>query len=147
MTMLTDKINTTFNKFFIYLFIYILLFVPNCFAEKKKEIKVGILLGFTGAVESLTPSMADSAELAFNEIKNNELTFKILRSDTACNNMSLAKNATNKLVNDGVSAIIGAACPNITKEIDERSVDEIINEIQELNDEEARILGDLKQIV
>ena len=117
MTMLTDKINTTFNKFFIYLFIYILLFVPNCFAEKKKEIKVGILLGFTGAVESLTPSMADSAELAFNEIKNNELTFKILRSDTACNNMSLAKNATNKLVNDGVSAIIGAACPNITREI------------------------------
>ena len=97
MTMLIEKINTTFSKFFIYLFIYILLFVPNCFAEKKKEIKVGILLGFTGAVESLTPSMAESAELAFNEIKNNELTFKILRADTACNNMNLAKNAAKKL--------------------------------------------------
>ena len=117
MTMLIDKINTTFNKFFIYLFIYFLFFAPKCYAEKNKEIKVGILLGFTGAVESLTPSMADSAELAFNEIKNNELTFKIFRADTACNNIKLAKNATNKLVNNGVSAIIGAACPNVTREI------------------------------
>ncbi|MCH7882371.1 MAG: branched-chain amino acid ABC transporter substrate-binding protein, partial [Proteobacteria bacterium] len=31
------------------------------------EIKIGILLGFTGPIESLTPSMADGAELAMSE--------------------------------------------------------------------------------
>ena len=29
------------------------------------EIKMGIILGFTGPIESLTPAMAASAELAF----------------------------------------------------------------------------------
>lgn len=32
-----------------------------------KTIKMGIILGFTGPIESLTPAMAASAELAFNE--------------------------------------------------------------------------------
>ena len=31
------------------------------------EIKMGIILGFTGPIESLTPAMANSAELAFKE--------------------------------------------------------------------------------
>ena len=122
MVMLIDKTNTTLNKTLLFLIIYILFFVPHSFAEKKIEIKVGILLGFTGAVESLTPSMADSAELAFNEVINNEgklneITFKIIRADTACNNIKLAKNAAKKIINDGASAIIGAACPNITMDI------------------------------
>ena len=53
-----------------------LFHIKICFAENHNEIKVGILLGFTGLVESLTPSMADSAELAFNEISNDERSFK-----------------------------------------------------------------------
>ena len=31
------------------------------------DIKMGIILGFTGPIESLTPAMAASAELAFKE--------------------------------------------------------------------------------
>ncbi|HCV44591.1 MAG TPA: branched-chain amino acid ABC transporter substrate-binding protein, partial [Deltaproteobacteria bacterium] len=31
------------------------------------EIKMGIILGFTGPIESLTPDMGNSAELAFKE--------------------------------------------------------------------------------
>ena len=46
--------------------------------------------------------MADSAELAFNEISNDEdlskkIKFKIQRADTSCNNKNLAKNAATKL--------------------------------------------------
>ena len=123
MRMLIGKIST-FNKILIFLFINILLFIPKCFAEKSKEVKVGILLGFTGAVESLTPLMADSMELAFKEVTKNQdlvkdLNFKILKADTACNNINFAKNAATKLIKDGVDAIIGAACPNITKEVAE----------------------------
>ena len=51
--------------------------------------------------------MADSAELAFNEISNerdfqNEIKFKLQRADTTCNNKNLAKNAATKLIKDGV---------------------------------------------
>ena len=121
MSGLIGKINI-FSKILIFLFICILLFIPKCFAEKSKEVKVGILLGFTGAVESLTPLMADSVELAFKEVTKNQdlvedLNFKILKADTACNNINFAKNAATKLIKDGVDAIIGAACPNITKEV------------------------------
>ena len=118
---LIDKIKS-FKKILIFLFIYILLFMPKCFAEKSKEVKVGILLGFTGAVESLTPLMAESVELAFKEVTTNEdldkdINFRLLKADTACDNINFAKNSATKLVKDGVEAIIGAACPNITKEV------------------------------
>ena len=105
-------------------FICFLILITNVSAQQNKEVKVGILLGFTGNVESLTPSMADSAELAFNEVANeidlnNEISFKVQRADTTCNDTNKAKNAAKKLIRDGVSAIIGAACPNITKKIAE----------------------------
>ncbi len=121
MSEIIGKINT-FNKILIFVFINVLLFMPKSFAEKSKEVKVGILLGFTGAVESLTPLMAQSAELAFNEIAKNEdlakdINFKIIKADTACNNINFAKDAAIKLIKDDVDAIIGAACPNITKEV------------------------------
>ena len=107
-----------------FLFIFFLLLKISVFAQLNKEVKVGILLGFTGNVESLTPSMADSAELAFNEVANeidltNEISFKIQRADTTCNNTNKAKNAAKKLIEEGVDAIIGAACPEITKKIAE----------------------------
>ena len=39
----------------------------NVYADGHGNIKMGIILGFTGPIESLTPAMAASAELAFNE--------------------------------------------------------------------------------
>ena len=91
-------------------------------AENHNEVKVGILLGFSGVVESLTPSMADSAELAFNEISNDvdlskKIKFKIQRADTSCSDKNLAKDSATKLIGEGVTAIIGAACPELTMEI------------------------------
>ena len=43
------------------------LIVKTKDAINSKEIKVGVMLGFTGPIESLTPAMADAAELAFTE--------------------------------------------------------------------------------
>ena len=102
--------------------IYISIFISKSHAKNLNEVKVGILLGFSGAVESLTPSMSDSAELAFNEISNDadlskEIKFKIQRADTGCSNKNLAKDSATKLIREGISAIIGAACPDITIEI------------------------------
>ena len=102
--------------------IYISIFISKSHAENQNEVKVGILLGFSGVVESLTPSMADSAELAFNEISNDvdlskKIKFKIQRADTSCSNKNLAKDSASKLIGEGVTAIIGAACPDLTMEI------------------------------
>lgn len=102
--------------------IYISIFISKSHAENQNEVKVGILLGFSGVVESLTPSMADSAELAFNEISSDvdlskKIKFKIQRADTSCSNKNIAKDSATKLIKEGVTAIIGAACPELTMEI------------------------------
>lgn len=78
------------------------------------EVKVGIILGFTGPIESLTPTMADAAELAFAEASNsgNLLggeTITAVRGDSTCIDASAATAAAERLVNsDGVVAIMGA---------------------------------------
>ena len=41
------------------------LFVSTISTNLLADIKMGIILGFTGPIESLTPEMAASAELAF----------------------------------------------------------------------------------
>tara|TARA_B100000575_G_C23120688_1_gene648490 strand:+ start:254 stop:1477 length:1224 start_codon:yes stop_codon:yes gene_type:complete len=120
--MFIGKIITTFSKILLVLFVNILILTSNSFAEKNNEVKVGILLGFTGAVESLTPLMADSAELAFNEVSSDKdlvkkLKFKLQRADTTCDNINSAKDAAKQIIKKGVTAIIGAACPNVSIEI------------------------------
>ena len=53
------------------------------------EIKMGIILGFTGPIESLTPAMAASAELAFKEASDSGsllggATISPMRADSTC---------------------------------------------------------------
>lgn len=110
------------NKFLLISFIIGFILITKSLAEKHNEIKIGILLGFTGATENIAPSMADAAELAFKEIlKGNDffsnIKFKLIKADTTCNNLNSSKVVARELINDGVSAIIGAACPSITKAI------------------------------
>jgi len=109
------------KKLLLILFINVFILTTCVFAEQK-IIKIGILLGFTGVIEKITPSMANSVELAFDELSNesddiSEIQFKLFRADTTCEDINASKIAANKLITDGVSAIIGAACPKITKEI------------------------------
>ena len=85
-----------------------------------EEIKIGIILGFTGPIESLTPPMADSAELALKEINDsgNFLDGKVLapvRADSTCVDSAAATAAAERLVtSDGVVAIMGADCSGVT---------------------------------
>ena len=51
------------KKLFVAAIMSLSLLTTTTFAE----IKMGIILGFTGPIESLTPAMAASAELAFKE--------------------------------------------------------------------------------
>lgn len=89
-------------------------------AEGHSEtVKIGVLMGFTGPVESLTPDMASSAELAFEEINTSGLflggrSIESIRGDSTCADAAAATAAAERLVGDGVAAILGAACSGAT---------------------------------
>ena len=84
------------------------------------DIKVGVILGFTGPIESLTPDMAASAELAFKEASDSGLLLggkKIapVRADSTCVDAAAASAAAERLItSDGVAAIFGADCSGVT---------------------------------
>ena len=67
------------------------------------EIKVGVLLGITGPIESLTPDMAESAELAFEEATASGLLLggsiiDSVRGDSTCVDAAAATTAAERLV-------------------------------------------------
>src|SRR5210317_2199857 len=79
-----------------------------------KTIKMGIILGFTGPIESLTPAMAASAELAFKEASDsgsllNGSKIEVVRADSAA-----ATAAAEGVISQGVAAIMGADCSGVT---------------------------------
>ncbi|ATG46734.1 ABC transporter substrate-binding protein [Celeribacter ethanolicus] len=93
------------------------LMTGAAFAE---DVKVGILLGFTGPLETIMPHMADSAELAFKEISETGKflggsTISSVRGDSTCVDASAATAAAERLITaDGVVAIMGADCSGVT---------------------------------
>ena len=97
------------KKLFIAAIMSLSLLMTGAFAE----IKMGIILGFTGPIESLTPAMRDGARMAFDEASNsgNLLggeTITILEADSTCVDSAAATAAAEGLVADGVTAIMGA---------------------------------------
>ncbi len=85
-----------------------------------EEIKLGIIFGFTGPIESLTPAMADGAELAMKEVSDSGKllggsSVTPVRADSTCIDAGAATAAAERLVtSDGVAAIVGADCSGVT---------------------------------
>ena len=85
-----------------------------------EEIKLGIILGFTGPIESLTPSMADAAELAMAEVTESGLLLggakvSSVRGDSTCIDAGAAAAvAERQITGDGVKGIMGADCSGVT---------------------------------
>lgn len=84
-----------------------------------KEVKLGILIGFTGPIESLTGPMADGAELAMKEVTDSGMLLdgaKVtpLRADTNCIDNGLATANAERLIADGINGLIGGDCSGVT---------------------------------
>ncbi|WP_299651796.1 ABC transporter substrate-binding protein [uncultured Jannaschia sp.] len=85
-----------------------------------EPIKLGIVLGFTGPLESLAPGMAAGAEMAMEEVSESGLlldgtTIESVRGDSTCIDAAAATAATERLItSDGVSGIVGADCSGVT---------------------------------
>ncbi|MBT7203224.1 MAG: ABC transporter substrate-binding protein [Deltaproteobacteria bacterium] len=87
------------------------------------DIKMGIILGFTGPIESLTPDMAGSAEVAFKEASDSGNLLGgekivVVRADSTCIDAGAATAAAERLVtSEKVAAIMGADCSGVTTAI------------------------------
>ena len=94
-------------------------------AMAQEDIKVGVILGFTGPIESLTPDMAASAELAMKEASDSGLllggaTVTPIRADSTCVDAAAATAGAERLItSDNVVAIVGADCSGVTTAIAE----------------------------
>ena len=92
-------------------------------ASAQEDVSLGIILGFTGPIESITPAMADGAELAIAEVNASGAllggsTVTPVRADSTCIDSAAAQAAAERLVTaDDVDGIVGADCSGVTGSI------------------------------
>ena len=89
-------------------------------AASAEEVKLGILIGFTGPIESLTPAMAAASEMAMKEATDSGklldgATVVSVRGDSTCGDSAAGTAAAERLVTaDKVQGIIGGDCSGVT---------------------------------
>lgn len=89
-------------------------------ATQADDVKIGVLLGYTGPIESFTPQMSSSAELAMKEVSDTGLflggqTVTSVRGDSTCVDTPAATAAAERMITaDGVMGIMGADCSGVT---------------------------------
>jgi branched-chain amino acid transport system substrate-binding protein len=92
-------------------------------ASAQDSANVGVILGFTGPLESITPGMASGAELALQEVSESGnlpggITLNPVRADSTCIDAAAATTAAEGLISaDNVAAIVGADCSGVTTAI------------------------------
>ena len=106
------------KKLFIAAIMFVFSLTSNVSADGH-GIKMGIILGFTGPIESLTPAMAASAELAFKEASDSGSllggkSISVIRADSTCVDSAAATAAAEGVISQGVAAIMGADCSGVT---------------------------------
>lgn len=88
----------------------------SALAQDANPVKVGLLLGFTGPLESQTPNMGASVDMAVAEINASGKflggkTFEIIRGDSTCGDSAAAVAAATRLAEaDKIVSIIGGLC-------------------------------------
>ena len=96
------------------------LIAGSAFAGSHNEVKIGVILGFTGPLETITPAMGAGAELAMKEVSDSGkllggATVTSVRADSTCIDAAAATAAAERLVtSDKVHAIMGADCSGVT---------------------------------
>ena len=96
------------------------LLAGSAFAGGHNEVKIGVILGFTGPLETITPAMGAGAELAMKEVTDSGkllggATVTSVRADSTCIDAAAATAAAERLVtSDKVNAIMGADCSGVT---------------------------------
>jgi len=89
-------------------------------AAQAEEIKIGIVLGYTGPLESITPDMAAGAEMAIDEVNASGKLLggshvTAIRGDDTCADSSAAVATAERLVtSDKINTMVGGDCSGVT---------------------------------
>ena len=89
-------------------------------ATAQEDVKIGVILGFTGPIESMVADMAPAAELAIAEVNASGAllggsSVTAVTADTTCIDAGAATAATERLVTgEGVKGIVGGDCSGVT---------------------------------
>ncbi len=89
-------------------------------AASAEEVKIGLLLGYTGPLESTVVNMSKGAELAIKEVSDSGKllggsTVTAVKGDTTCIDATAATAAAERLITaDKVAAIVGGDCSGVT---------------------------------
>jgi branched-chain amino acid transport system substrate-binding protein len=89
-------------------------------AGHSSTVKIGVLLGYTGPIESLVAQMAPAAELAITEVSDSGKFMggskvESVRADTTCVDAAAATAAAERLItSDMVAGIVGGDCSGVT---------------------------------
>lgn len=84
------------------------------------DVKLGVILGYTGPIESLTGPMADGADAAMKEVNDSGKfldgkSVEGIRADSTCVDAAAATAAAERLITaDKVNGIVGADCSGVT---------------------------------
>ena len=85
-----------------------------------EDVKMGLSLGFTGPLESMSPAMAKGAELAIKEVSDSGKLLggakvTAVQADNTCADAAAAVTAVERLVtSDKVNGIMGGMCSGET---------------------------------
>lgn len=96
------------------------LLATNAYADAHaKEVKLGVLFGFTGPIESLTGPMSAGAEMAMKEVTDSGLLLdgaKVtsLRADGGCIDNGMATAGAERLIAEGINGLVGSDCSGVT---------------------------------
>jgi len=84
-----------------------------------EDIKIGVSFGFTGPLESMSPSMEKGVQAAINEVNESGKlldgsTVSEVKADNTCTDAAAAVTAVERLVAEGVKGIVGGMCSGET---------------------------------
>lgn len=87
-------------------------------AASAEDVKLGVLFGYTGPIESLTGNMTSGVEAAVNEINTSGKfigNVTIAKADSTCIDSAAATSAAERLITaEGVMGIVGGDCSGVT---------------------------------
>ena len=89
-------------------------------AQAADPVKLGVLLGFTGAIESTVADMGPAADMAVAEVNAGGgilggRMIEVVRGDSTCTDSAAATASAERLItSDKVSGIVGGDCSGVT---------------------------------
>jgi branched-chain amino acid transport system substrate-binding protein len=93
--------------------------VAGAASAQDDPVRLGLLLGYTGPIESMVAQMAPAAEAAIAEVNAagtllGGVTAEGVRADTGCIDNALATSNAERLIGEGIDGLIGGDCSGVT---------------------------------